>query len=139
MINELAALKAALSTAVAGGSHLLTNSDAVPRLPYLLIEPANSSPFVEDSLAFEDDDLDMPVRIKGVGAAPESALIVRRTARTALTGGRRLGALLVSGRVVELEYTRHESDYPDTQTSLPNTAQPLCLSVDTYRLVSQPA
>lgn len=139
MINELHALKAALASAVVGGAHVLTNADKPPRLPYLLIEPVNSNPFVEDSLAFEDGDLDFLVRVKGVGATPESALIALRNARTALTAGRRLGALPVTGRVVDVEYKRHEADYADTQTLLPDTAQPLCLSVDTYRLVSQPA
>lgn len=138
MIDELTALTAALSGVASGGVHLVRNSDATPKLPYLLIEPQTANPYVEPTLVFEDGEWDIPVRVKAVGATPTSCLVALRNARTVLTPAGRLGVLHATGRVVEVEYVRHETDFIDTQTMIPNTAQPVSLAIDTYRLTSQP-
>lgn len=139
MISELQAVEAVLAGVASGGVHLVRNADKSPTVPYLLIEPQTANPFVEPTLVFEDGEWDVSVRVKAVGANPTSCLVVLRNARAVLTPGGRLGTLLVAGRVVDVEYVRHETDFIDTQTLLPNTTQPVSLSIDTYRLTSQPA
>lgn len=139
MISELAALKSVLGPANVGGAHLVQNTDAAPKLPYILIEPQGGNPFVEPSLEGEDGDFDLTFRLKGVGANADAALIALRNAKSALTGGKRRGVLPVAGRRVDVEYVRHEADFIDTQTLLPATSSSVSISVDTYRLISQPA
>lgn len=139
MISELEAFTLVLKDVAAGGAHVVRNAATTPVLPYLLVEPQNATPFVESTLLYEDGELDITVRVKAVGASPTSCLIALRQARAQLVAGGRRDVLSVVGRFVEVEYVRHEADYIDTQTTLPATGNSVCLSIDTYRLTSQPA
>lgn len=114
---------------------VLSNEASTPLMPYLLIEPGIEFPSVEDSLAFDDGDQDIRVRVKAVSTNVTSTHIGLRHAKTMLTGGRRLGSLNVPGRVVTVEYLRHEADYEDNIVL--QSATQVTLSVDSYRLVSQ--
>jgi hypothetical protein len=142
LISELQAVEAALAGVASGGVHLLqvaTPGGELPKLPYLLIEPQVGVPRFEPSLDGEDGELDFRVRLKAVAANSTSSLIVLRNARARLVNGGRRGALPVAGRTCEIEYERHETDFIDTQTALPSTTRSVALSIDTYRLISQPA
>lgn len=142
MISELQAVEAVLAGVASGGVHVLQVAAAgsdLPKLPYLLIEPQVAVPQFESSLDGEDGELDFRVRLKAVAANTTAALVVLRNARVRLVNGGRRGVLPVAGRACEIEYERHETDFIDTQTALPSTTRSVALSIDTYRLISQPA
>lgn len=141
MISEIQALETALAGVVVGGVHVGQHSnppDQFPKLPYILIEPQVGDPLLEESLEAEDGEWDVDVRLKAVAANTTSALVALRNAKMRLTAGRRRAPLLVPGRSCRITYMRHEVDFVDTQTLIAGTSRQVVLSIDTYRLVSEP-
>lgn len=140
MIKHLKALEAALADVCVGGVYLLentTSANTLPTLPYLVIEPGIGDPVFEPSAAGSESELVLNVRLKAVGATPESALIVLDNARQRLVAGKRFGRLAVADWSTDIEFKRNEATYSDTQTLLTQTVRQVHLSVDSYLINSR--
>lgn len=140
MIKQLNALKSALAGVCAGGVFLVENdtpANTFPTLPYLLIEPGIGDPVFEPSAAGSESELVLNVRLKAVGATPESVLFVLGNARQWLVAGKRFGRLAVADWSTDIEFKRNEATYSDTQTLLTQTVRQVHLSVDSYLINSR--
>lgn len=107
-------------------------------LPYLLIEP-QSADGIEQAICGSNVHLEITFRLKAVAALPGVAMDQLSRAQQILSPAGEAEPLDgVPGRLVEVQWRRHETDTFDQQVTVPGSTRHLALSVDTYRMVSSP-
>jgi hypothetical protein len=106
--------------------------------PYYVLTPVTPSADVDSRLGVGDAAIRIDVRVTAVAGTPPGALDLLLRARAIFAPAFEPSFPTVTGRRVELNWLRFESDYVDTSVVIPTTNRNPALAVDTYSLDSQP-